>query len=489
MAEEKNQPEKPENKQTTPETIEEKTSQTQHSIVLNGEELHYTVTTGTLVLTEEDPDDGEKQKASIFYIAYTKDDAETDRPLTFSFNGGPGSSSVWMHLGMVGPKRVKMTEKGDPVGPPYELVDNEFSLFDTTDLVFIDPVSTGYSRPVPKEKAEQFHNAKKDVESVGDFIRVWTTRNKRWLSPKFLIGESYGTTRAAGLAGYLHQRHGMYLNGIMLVSSILNFMTAQFDEGNDLPYILFLPSYTATAWYHHKLPDDLQADLEKAITEAREFALTDYTLALMQGNELRGAERQAIVDKLARLTGLSEDYVKGTNLRINIHRFCKELLRDQSLTVGRLDSRYTGFDIDDVGETHEVDPSYSAILGPYTATMYDYLRRDLGYETDLPYEVLKSLYQSWDYKNYKNQYVNTASDLRRGFQLHPGLKAIVCNGYFDLATPFLATEYTYNHIPLPEAQQNNIKMTYYEAGHMMYLHLPSLEKVSKDLHTFIEDAS
>ncbi|HCU57681.1 MAG TPA: peptidase S10 [Anaerolineaceae bacterium] len=466
---------------------EESISKTHHTIRIKGDIIEYSVTTGTIILKEEDFEEGEKQKASIFYIAYTKDEPEANRPITFSFNGGPGSSSVWMHLGLIGPKRVLMTDEGEPVGPPYQLVDNEFSLFDQTDLVFIDPVSTGYSRTVPKEKPDQFHTVKKDIQSVGDFIRVWTTRNQRWASPKFLIGESYGTTRAAGLAGYLHQRHGMYLNGIMFISSILNFITAQFDEGNDLPYILFLPTYTATAWYHHKLSDDRQVDLEKAVAEARDFALNEYTLALMKGNALKGEERQQIIDRLSALTGLSKAYIEGTNLRINIHRFCKELLRDRGLTVGRLDSRYTGFDQDSVGEVHEVDPSYTAILGPYTATMYNYLRSELGYETDLPYEVLTSLYQTWKYEEYQNHYVNTASDLRQGFQYHPGLKVIVCNGYYDLATPLLATEYTFNHIPLPEAQQRNIQMKYYPAGHMMYLHLPSLEKVSEDLHAFIMD--
>ena len=488
MTEEKNSAEKNDNEKSPSSTIEEKLTQTKHSIVLHDEKIDYTVTTGTIILKDEDVEEGEKQKASIFFIAYIKENAAEDRPLTFSFNGGPGSSSVWLHLGLVGPKRVQMDDEGNPIGPPYQLVDNEFSLFDKTDIVFIDPVSTGYSRPVPKEKPEQFHNVKKDIESVGDFIRIWTTRNKRWTSPKFLIGESYGTTRAAGLAGYLHERHGMYLNGIMFVSSILNFLTAQFNEGNDMPYILFLPTYTATAWYHHKLSDDLQADLDKAVQEARNFAMGDYTLALMKGNDLKGEERQKIVEKLVRLTGLSRAYIEGTNLRINIHRFCKELLRDEGVTIGRLDSRYKGFDRDSVGEVHEIDPSYAAILGPYSAAMYDYVRRDLAYETDLPYEVLKSLHQTWKYENYQNSYVNTARDLRRGFQLHPDLKIIVCNGYFDLATPLLATEYTYKHIPLPKAQQDNIKMTYYKAGHMMYLHIPSLKQLSNDLHTFIEDA-
>jgi len=489
MAEEKNKKEEMTEGEKTPSpTIEETLSQTQHALTVNGEKMNYTVTTGTIILKEEDIEEGEKKKASIFYIAYTKEDASDNRPVTFSFNGGPGSSSVWLHLGLVGPKRVLMDDEGMPIGPPYKLVDNEYTLFDETDLVFIDPVSTGYSRPVPKEKPDQFHTVKKDIESVGEFIRIWATRNKRWTSPKFLIGESYGTTRAAGLAGYLHRRHGMYFNGIMFISSILNFLTAQFNEGNDLPFILFLPSYTATAWYHQKLPQDLQKDLDKAVQEAREFAMNEYTLALMKGNDLKGDERQSIIDKLVRLTGLSNTYVEGTNLRINIHRFCKELLREEKVTIGRLDSRYKGFDADAVGETHEFDPSYAAILGPYTATMYDYLRRDLAYETDLPYEILKSLYQSWKYENYQNQYVNTAQDLRQGFQLHPNLKVIVCNGYFDLATPFLATEYTFKHIPLPEAQQNNIKMTYYPSGHMIYLHKSSLEQLSEDLHTFIEDS-
>jgi len=489
MAEDKTNTEKNENEKAPAPSVEETESTTQHTIVLNGKEIKYTVTTGTIVLKEEDVDEGEKQKASIFYVAYTKDDPEENRPLTFSFNGGPGSSSVWLHLGLVGPKRVLMTDEGEPVGPPHRLVDNEYSLFDRTDLVFIDPVSTGYSRTVPKEKPDQFHTVEKDIESVGEFIRIWTTRNQRWSSPKFLIGESYGTTRAAGLAGYLHQRHGMYLNGIMFVSSILNFITARFDEGNDLPFILFLPTYTATAWYHGRLPEDLQqGSLEAAVEAAREFALTDYTLALMKGNDLKSKNRKAIAVKLAALTGLSETYVEGSNLRIDIHRFCKELLRDEGLTVGRFDSRIKGKDSDQVGEKPELDPSYAIILGPYSAAMYDYLRRDLEYETDLPYEILKSLYQSWKYEKNQNHYLNTAADLRRGFQLHPGLKVIVCNGYYDMATPLLATEYTYKHIPLPEEQQNNIRMTYYEAGHMMYLHLPSLKKLSADLHAFIDSA-
>ncbi len=480
--------EKDEKKPVPP--VEEKTSITKHSVTVNGRQLDYTVTAGTILLKEEDLEEGQKSKASIFYVAYELDGVEDParRPLTFSFNGGPGSSSVWLHLGVLGPRRVRMDDEGKPFPPPYQLVDNEYTLLETTDLVFIDPVSTGYSRAVPKEKPEQFHNVKKDIESVGDFIRLWTTRSKRWASPKFLIGESYGTTRAAGLAGYLHMRHGMYLNGVMLISSILNFLTAEFDPGNDLPYILFLPTYAATAWYHKRLEPALQANLRKTLMEVEGFALNEYTLALMKGARLQGEERTGIAKKLARYTGLSEEYIERTNLRINIHRFCKELLREQGLTIGRLDSRYTGFDRDAVGETHEIDPSYSAILGPYSSAMYDYLVRELDFDLEIPYEVLKSLYESWKYEPYQNQYVNTGENLRNAFQLHPGLRVIVCNGFFDLATPYLATQYTFDHIELPEQQRSQIQMTYYEAGHMMYLHIPSLGQLRTDLVQFIRES-
>ncbi len=271
-------------------TPTERTSVTQHTLQIGGQELRYTATAGTMILKEEDQEKGEKPKASVFYIAYTLDGVSdpAQRPLTFSFNGGPGSSSVWLHLGILGPKRVLVAEPGSINKPPYQMEDNQFSLLDKTDLVFIDPVSTGYSRAVPGEKAEEFHDIKKDVESVAEFIRLYTTRNKRWTSPKYVIGESYGTTRAAGLSGHLQQQHGMYLNGIMLVSTVLDFLNYDFNPGNDMPYILFLPTYTATAWYHHKLPDDLQADLQKTLAEVEEFALTEYSLALLQGSEPAG---------------------------------------------------------------------------------------------------------------------------------------------------------------------------------------------------------
>lgn len=470
----------------------------QQRVIIAGQEISYTVTTGTIVLKEETADrekesEGEKAKAAVFFVAYTRDDVpdKTKRPLTFSYNGGPGSSSVWLHLGLLGPRRVLMTEDGSPLPPPYRLVDNEFSLLDQTDLVFIDPVSTGYSRPVEGQKAKEFHGFKKDIETVGDFIRLYTTRYQRWTSPKFLIGESYGTTRSAGLSGYLQERHGMYLNGIMLISSVLDFSTLEFDPGNDLPYIVFLPTFAATAWYHGKAGKSRRRtgkQLREFLAEVENFALGDYTLALMKGASLPPAERQRIIETLAGYTGLSIGYLDRTNLRINIFRFVKELLRDERRTVGRLDSRFKGIDRDSAGETFEFDPSMANITGPYTATFYDYVRGELKFESDLPYEILNPKVWPWSYSDHENRYVYVAETLRKAFTTNPFLKVFVANGYYDLATPFLATEYTFNHLSLDESLRGNISMAYYEAGHMMYIHMPSLEKLKEDLAKFMQQA-
>lgn len=475
-------------------TPEDKLSVTQHTAVINGTEINYTVTCGTLVLKEEaekeGKSEGEKAKASIFFVAYTKDGVEAmaSRPLTFSFNGGPGSSSVWLHLGVLGPRRVETMEGGQPLAPPYKLVNNDYSLLDQTDLVFIDPVSTGFSRAVPGEKPKEFHSFKKDIESVGDFIRLYVSRYGRWSSPKFLIGESYGTTRAAGLSGYLQERYGLFLNGVMLISVVLNFQTIRFPVGNDLPYAFYLPTLAATAWYHQRLAPDLQADLLKTIAEVREFALTEYTLALMQGAALPEARRAEIEEKLVRYTGLSPDYVRRCNLRIHYMRFCKELLRDQGKTVGRLDSRFTGYDRDAAGEFFEYDPSMAAIMGPYTATFNDYVRRDLKFESDLPYEILTGRVWPWNYEPHQNEFVNVAETLRQAMTSNPFLKVFVANGYYDFATPFLATEYTFNHIEVPPELMGNISMAYYEAGHMMYVHHPSLVQLKQDLDGFLNTA-
>jgi carboxypeptidase C (cathepsin A) len=481
-AQENKQPEGPEFK---PEFPKEIVSETKHTVTIGGVKLSYTATAGNLIIKQEDG----KPKANFFFIAYTRDavDQISKRPLTFSFNGGPGSSSVWLHLGVLGPRRVVMSDAGQITTPPYQLVENEYSILDHTDLVFIDPITTGYSRAVPGEDPKQYHGVEEDVESVGEFIRIYATRYKRWSSPKFLIGESYGTTRAAGLVNFLQDRHGMYFNGVMLVSSILQLQTARFDTGNDLPFILFLPTYTATAWYHKKLPADLQSDLRSTLKQVEEFAMNEYTLALMKGNKLSSEDRKSVVEKLSRFTGLKPSYIEQTNLRINIHRFTKELLRDQRKTVGRLDSRFTGIDLDAAGETVEYDPSLAAIEGPYTATLNDYVRRTLKYESDLPYEILTDRVRPWNYgREGNNKYLNVAESLRQAITKNPALKVFVANGYYDLATPYFATAYTFDHMGLEPELQKNISMGYYEAGHMMYVHSPSLMQLKKDLESFLK---
>jgi carboxypeptidase C (cathepsin A) len=466
---------------------EEKVSTTRHTARIGGQEVKYTATAGTLNLKEEDG----TVTASMFYIAYTKDDV-TDRarrPLTFSFNGGPGSSSVWLHLGALGPRRVELQPDGHTAPPPYRLVDNEFSILDATDLVFIDPVSTGYSRAASEQEARGFHGFTGDLESMGEFIRLYTTRNARWESPKFLAGESYGTTRASALSGYLQQNLGMNLNGIMLISAVLNFGTISFDGGNDLPYVLFLPNYTATAWYHKKLPKDLQADRAKAIAEAERFAQGEYSLALMKGAALAGRERTQTVEKLARLTGLSAKFIDLSNLRVRGAAFTKELLRDERRTVGRYDSRVRGIDANMAAATPEYDPSYATVQGPFTAAWNQYVRAELKFESDLPYEILTGRVWPWNWAGYENRYVNVVDTLRDAMTKNPGLKVFVANGYYDLATPFFATAYTFDHLGLDATLKGNVSMGFYEAGHMMYTHQESLEKLKKDLGGFIAGAA
>jgi carboxypeptidase C (cathepsin A) len=381
--------------------------------------------------------------------------------------------------------RAEMSEDGLSAKPPYKLVPNADTWLDFADLVFIDPVTTGYSRAATGEDDAQFHGVSEDVRSVAEFIRLYTTRNERWLSPKYLAGESYGTTRAAGLAGELQSRHGMYLNGIVLISAILNFETARFDRGNDLPFALHLPTYTATAWYHRRLAPDLQRDLRATLDEVETFARGEYTLALMQGDRLSAAERERIRAKLARYTGLSESYVASTNERIEISRFTKELLRSERKTVGRLDSRFVGRDYDAAGEGYEADASYSAIQGPFTAALNHYVRVELGFESDLPYEILTGRVQPWKYGPANNRYLNVADTLRKAMNQNPHLQVLVASGYFDLATPYYATEYTLDHLGLEPALAAHVHRTYFESGHMMYIHKPSREKLTADVRSFI----
>lgn len=465
---------------------EEKISTTRHTITLDGRQIPYTATAGNLVLKDEEG----TAKASVFFIAYTKEGVKDpgERPVTFSFNGGPGAASLWVHLGAFGPKRVERTEEGMGLPPPGRLIDNEFSILDVTDLVFIDPVSTGYSRPAPGQDPQQFHGVREDIESVGEFIRLWVTRNERWASPKLVAGESYGTTRAAGLAEHLDQRYGMMLNGVVLISSILNWQNQEFHVGNDMAYILHLPTYTATAWYHKKLPPELSGSLETTLREAEAFALGDYASALMQGDRLPPERRAEIAGRLARYTGLSREYVERANLRIENSRFTKELLRDQSKTVGRLDTRFTGTDLDAAGERPDFDPSSVSLDAPYAAAVNDYLRRELGYKEDLVYERLSRKVWPWSFKGYENQYANLAEPLRQAMTRNPDLKVFFTCGYYDLATPYFDSVYTADHLGLPESLRGNVRISFYESGHMMYIRTVDHARLKKEIADFVRDA-
>ena len=462
-----------------------KLAETFHSIQLDGKKFDYKVTAGHIVLM----DDNEKPTAKVFFIAYTKAGVTdlSQRPVTFTFNGGPGSSSVWLHLGGLGPKRVLCGENGELLPPPYKLVDNEGSILDTTDLVFIDPVSTGFSRAAEGHSPKEHHGLQEDLNSVAEFIRLYLTRYQRWSSPKFLAGESYGTTRAAGLSSVLLEQYGISLNGVILISCALNFQVFNFAEGNELPYALYLPSYTATAWYHKKLATELQVDFKKTLAEAEQFAEGEYIVALMKGNTLTAAEQKTIAQKVSRLTGLSEDFVLRSNLRVEYTRFMKELLRDQRRTVGRFDSRFLGIDSDSTGAASEYDPSYPVVQGPFTQTLNHYLRNDLKVENDGSYEILTGKVHPWRW-NTENRYVNVSPNLRRAMVMNPHLKVFVANGYYDLATPYFATDYTFKHLGYDPGLPPRITTGYYEAGHMMYIHRPSLQKMRKDLVAFIQGA-
>jgi carboxypeptidase C (cathepsin A) len=457
---------------------------TDHQVSLNGGVIKYKVTAGKMPLRKET---GEAE-GDIFYMAYTVDgpDKGAPRPLTFSFNGGPGSSSVWLHLGMLGPRRVSMLADGGMPGPPYRLVDNEYSWLDLTDIVFIDPVGTGFSRPATPEQGKDFWGLEQDIRSVAEFIRLYLSRTGRWSSPLYLIGESYGTTRAAGLSGYLVERSGVAFNGVILVSTVLNFQTNRFTEGNDLPYLTYLPTYTATAWYHQRLAPELQADLTETLEEVKEWALTKYWVALAKGSSATAEERRETVKALARYTGLSEEFVEQCDLRVEAGRFRKELLRDQKRTVGRLDSRFIGMDRDAAGEENEFDPSMAAIRPPYTAAFNDYVRKELGFESDLHYWILGGGIGRWDFGTAQG-FPDTSHDLRDAMLRNTYMKVFVASGYYDMATPFFGTEYTLAHLGIPDSLRGNVRTAEYEAGHMMYIHEGSLAKMKSEIAAFYQE--
>ena len=464
---------------------------TEHTVTVPSGELRYTATTGRIVLRKEaltdGASDGHVAKAEVFLTAYTLNDADpADRPVTFAFNGGPGSSSVWLHLGLLGPRRVLSGDVGNLVPPPYGLIDNAETLLAHSDIVFIDPISTGYSRARKGEKPAEYHGYSADLESVGEVIRLWTSRNGRWMSPKFIAGESYGTLRAAGLSEHLQTRYGMYLNGLMLISSVLDLGTIRFTEGNDVPFVNFLPTYAAVAHYHGRLGS---RPLAEVVAEAEEFAERDYPWALARGHRLSDEERAATAAKLAALTGLSQEYVDQVNLRPEHVRFFTQLLRDERKVVGRLDARFTGAERDYGVERYDEDPSYSAILGSYSAALNHYVRNELGYESDLPYEIITGNVHPWSYKEFEGSSVTVADKLASAMRANPHLKVHVAFGYYDGATPYYAAEHVLAHLAIPHELHGNIDRAYYEAGHMTYVHEPSRLRQSADLANFVVSSS
>lgn len=479
--------------------VEKAPSVTKHTVVIDGKAVAYTATVGEMMINKPNEEPG----AFVFYVAYTRDDArdKSTRPLTFAYNGGPGSSSVWLHLGGLGPRRVAMDDEGISGAPPYGLADNPFSIIDITDLVMIDPVSTGYSRPLPGENKSQFHGLQEDAEAVGEFIRLYVTKNERWASPKFLLGESYGTTRSAALSGVLQGRtHGMFLNGIILVSSVLDFATIRFAPGDPRPYVLFLPHYTATAWYHKKLPADLQSKpLAEVLDAARAFALDEYLPALLKGNRLSPASYEDVARKTAAFSGLRLEYVKQSNLKVPHSRFVKELMRDEFRSVGRLDSRILGRDAEAAGDGVDFDPSSAALMGSFSTRLNHYLRTELKYEKDIPYAVYGDV-QPWNFsmpspdaraffRGGMTGMPDVTDILRRAMAENPHLRVFCANGYYDGATPFFGTEYTFSQIGFHGEFKDRVEMGYYEAGHMMYIHKPSIVQFKKDIAGFIAKAS
>ncbi len=469
------------------------TVSTRHSIRVGGKELKYTVTCGTALIREECEKEGNREqhaaRAELFYIAYTLDGVKdtAKRPITFSFNGGPGSSSVWLHLGVLGPQRVATDDFGNALPAPGRLVENPLTLLASSDLVFIDPIGTGFSRMVTGDKVSEFHDYQRDLDSVAEFIRAHLSSTGRWASKKFIIGESYGTTRACGLAALLQERFQIHVNGLMLVSCAMDFATLRFDAGHDLPYVLFLPTYTAAAWFHKKLPPALQKlSLEKAVAQAEAFAAGAYSAALFKGSQLSEREFKDMAAQVAQFTGLSSAYVERAQLRVSAHRFFKELLREEGRVIGRFDARFAGQDRDDAGELMEDDASGATLMGAYGAQVNHYLRETLNWKTELPYTLLGRLYLSWKWQGFEGRYPNVGEALRKAMHASTQMRVYVANGYYDLATPHFASDYVVNHAITRPEHHARITTSYFRAGHMMYIHKPDLEKLCADLTAFVQ---
>lgn len=461
---------------------------THHQVTIQGKVLKYSATAGRLPIKRADG----KIEAEMFFVAYTLDGQEANRrPLTFAFNGGPGSASVWLHMGALGPKRVVLQKDGFMPAAPYRSEDNPYTALDKTDLVMVDAIGTGFSRAATNEIAKKYWSVKGDIEAFGEFIRLYLTRYERWSSPLFMLGESYGTTRAAGVSEYLTDR-GISFNGIILLSTVLDFQTLEFTKVNDEPFALILPSYTMIAAYHKKLAPELMQDLGKTRQEVEHWASTDYSLALAKGDAITPPERQKLIEQMSRYTGLSKEFLDNANLRVDVAKFTHNLLLDQKLRVGRLDGRFKGPDPEGLLDTRFYDPTASAILPPYTAVFNNYVHTELGYKSDLPYNVFafrsQEEFSNWQWGSAERGFPDTASALRQALTKNPYLKVLVMEGYYDLATPYFAADYTMNHLGLSPDYRKNISFATYDSGHMVYIASDSLAKFKRDLALFVDQS-
>ena len=476
-----------EEKKKKKEMLGDKPSVTYHVIELNGKPLRYKATAGYLHMKDEH----QKLKARNFFISYEMEGVKDskERPVTFAFNGGPGAASAWVHFGAMGPKRIVTDDNGEILPPPYRYQDNLETWLEFTDLVFMDPVGTGFSWHEKDEDPKQFYGVEEDLKSGGDFIRLWVTKNKRWLSPKYVAGESYGTFRGAGLANYLQTRHALDLNGVIMISSVLNFLTFDFATGNDMPYLLFLPGYTATAHYHNKLAPELQAEnLETLLGKVEQWVVNEYSVALLKGNALPEDEQRKVAEKLSYYTGLPADYVYDLNLRINRDRYLKQLLREEGYVLGPYDARLKAHDVDKGGERIHTDPSMFNIYGSCIAALNHYVNNELDYENDLPYRPLsRDVNELWNWQSGVPGgmgYIDVTEKLAQSMSYNRYLKVFVANGYYDLCTPYFLNRHTFDHLPLSRELLDNVTFKCYQGGHMMYVHKESRMKLRDDLREF-----